>query len=268
MCHLIIWAKITQRVFLFVRPVLYLCWYEVIISSLRVPLVVVGEGNMAGTMSELVVKLSENQNNPHDFSWLISECCRRSSNVDHLTYLALNLPCDSPKRLVFTTYDAAWSKHYADEQYEFVDPVIIQGLQGILPLDWGIIPHKSAVVKRFFGEAREFGITDRGLSVPIRGVYGELGLFSINADISSSEWFNYKKELISDLTYSAYLFHDLVLRQYLPKEWVETITLSPRELETLKWASEGWTYPILVERLSLFDCHFGLEFDGRYVAQC
>ena len=29
-----------------------------------------------------------------------------------------------------------------------------------------------------------------------------------------------------------------------------------------------WTYPDLVERLSLFDYHFSFEVDGRYVAQC
>lgn len=161
--------------------------------------------------------------------------------INHITYLGINIPNQKDSQLVITTYKNDWGEHYANNNYKFIDPIISRGMQGILPLDWGIIPRKNKAIKTFFGEAAEFGIYENGLSVPIRGTNSEHALFSVNSDLIGEEWKRAKREIIADLTYCGYLFHSEVLRQNLPCGSADKPNLSPRELEVLKWASDGKT---------------------------
>lgn len=65
-----------------------------------------------------------------------------------------SLPCP----LVAMTYTAEWQKHYNQEGYVNIDPIVRAGLGGVLPIDWSKIRSDDPLVLKFLGEAQEFKI--------------------------------------------------------------------------------------------------------------
>ena len=160
--------------------------------------------------------------------------------LSHVAYLGLNLPDKEDDLFIQTTYSDKWCRRYITQNYVDIDPIAGVGLQGILPLDWGMVRDKNKRIKDFFGESREFGVGRQGLSVPIRGAYGETALFSINSHVSDHEWQKLKKEFMSDFQLLAYHFHTRILEQVGDYSPVYP-ALTPREKECIKWAADGKT---------------------------
>lgn len=161
------------------------------------------------------------------------------AGITNLAYLAISLPfAEDAAPLAIATYSAEWASHYLGREYFRIDPAIIQGLTGILPFDWSSRPYTGAAIKRFFGEAKEFGVSHQGLSFPIRGAYGEKAMFSINSDLSSRDWEQFKSLRFGEIAMFAYFFHLEVLAMCGAME-IQAPQLSKRETDVLKWASEG-----------------------------
>jgi DNA-binding CsgD family transcriptional regulator len=160
--------------------------------------------------------------------------------LKNVAYLGLRLPRRSTTDpLILTTYSRSWIDHYRQQDYVLIDPVVTGSLNSILPIDWGQTRRNRPAVGRLFGEAREFGVGERGLTVPIRGRTGDVALFSVTADVQLSEWEAFKRACMSDLQMFGYCFHQHVLEKRgleVPK-----YRLAPRETECLKWAAEGKT---------------------------
>lgn len=160
--------------------------------------------------------------------------------LSNVAYLAVNVPTLTDRRPYGVhTYGTDWEERYVAQNYVQIDPVVRQGLMGLLPLDWQAVRDTNDKVRRFFGEAREHRVGQQGLSFPIRGVHGETALFSINANVSDVQWREMKRRSVSDFQILAYHFHTLVLE----REGVlyAEVKLTPRETECLKWASGGKT---------------------------
>lgn len=160
--------------------------------------------------------------------------------LSHVAYLGLNLPDKKDYVYIQTTYSDKWCRQYISQNYVDIDPIVGKGLQGILPLDWGAVRNSNKRIRNFFGESREFGVGRQGLSFPIRGVFGETALFSINSHVKDREWQKLKREYMRDFQLLAYHFHTCILE-------TETSTslmrphLTPREEECMKWAAHGKT---------------------------
>ena len=78
----------------------------------------------------------------------------------------------------------------------------------------------------------------QGLTFPIRGTRGETAMFSINCEMSDREWAKQKRSFLEKFWIIACSFHQSVLEREChvakPK-----ISLTPREMEILKWAAAG-----------------------------
>lgn len=161
-------------------------------------------------------------------------------DLAHITYYYLsdNLEKPSLSRLI-TTYSSDWKDHYFASGYGVIDPILRNGIKGFLPFDWSEVHKKNKTEKKFFGEAKEFGICDFGLTVPIRGANGEFALFSINSELSQREWDCYKRSNISDVLHFAHLFHDVIVRDLFVEH--SKFSLSRREKQVLFWAGRGKT---------------------------
>ncbi len=192
------------------------------------------------SLSDYFVKHVDSDTQPNLSSFLEEMCS--TFGLSHATYFGSNLPGENTgEDLLITTYDKNWIKHYFNHEYQYIDPILSAGSQSLLPVDWSILPVSNPIQKTFFGEASEFGVGKFGLTVPIRGLHGDSALFSINASVSEREWQSYRNEVISDLTYFAFLFHDRVLKERT-NQVVETFTtLTSREQEVLRWAAKGKT---------------------------
>ncbi len=160
--------------------------------------------------------------------------------LDHVTYLGIDIPSLTETKVYSaTTYSDAWCRRYISQDYIKFDPVVIQGMQRMLPLDWSEVRDSSKKIRDFFGEAADFGVGRQGLSFPIRGAHGETALFSINSQMSDREWMKLKRHFTRDFQILAYHFHTHVLE----REGIAfpEVRLSPREKECLKWAAAGKT---------------------------
>lgn len=137
------------------------------------------------------------------------------------------------------TYSTEWVDHYKRQRYVEIDPVVHMGMRRLLPLDWDEFGRPEGALKTFFGEASEFGLGHRGLTIPVHGRGSDRGLFTITSDVSERVWRRDKLEFLRDFQVIAVSLHEKVLE--LEGLAVSRPRLSPRELECLHWASEGKT---------------------------
>jgi len=187
---------------------------------------------------QIIEDIDKVQNDLSGDEYLKNIC--KKYHLSHVAYLGLNIPGKESEVFIQTTYSDKWCRRYITENYVDIDPIVDVGLRGILPLDWQSTRNKNKRIKKFFGEAREFGVGRQGLSFPIRGAKGELALFSINSHLNDAEWIDFRKEFMRDFQLLAYHFHTNVLENELGCEF-ECPTLTQREKECVKWASVGKT---------------------------
>lgn len=161
--------------------------------------------------------------------------------LDHVVYIAVNLPTERrPTPLVAMTYSPDWQKHYAQNDYVDIDPVVKAGVGGILPVDWATLDRKHPTVKKFFGEAQEFRIGGQGLSIPVRGRHGEFALFSVTSEMADAEWAKVKERYMRDFMLFAYNFHTFALNaEHIEAGEEYRDKLSFREVECLRWVAMG-----------------------------
>jgi DNA-binding CsgD family transcriptional regulator len=162
--------------------------------------------------------------------------------LSHAAYAAINLPSVKRVRpLSAMTYSAEWQKHYMQENYVNVDPVIRAGLGGVLPIDWSKIRSDDPLVLKFLGEAQEFKVGRVGLTIPIRGKYTEFAIFSITADMNVWEWEKRVRHLARDSMLLAYQFHDWAIKVEGIENEISLDLLTARERDCLRWRSQGKT---------------------------
>lgn len=142
-----------------------------------------------------------------------------------------------------TNYEDSWTGRYLTKGYKHYDPVIVKSQASRLPFFWDqksfLSPFRK-VQKRVFYEARAFSISS-GYSIPVRGPNDDLGVFSI---VSSRD-----RDLVdairaegNTILITAMQAHDRAMMLCAPPDAATAApTLSPRELECLKWTAEGKT---------------------------
>ncbi|MGL3104735.1 helix-turn-helix transcriptional regulator [Bradyrhizobium sp. BR 1432] len=168
-----------------------------------------------------------------------------------ITATALDLTCFAylamPQRtgkepFIISTYPNNWVAHYVRSHYERLDPIVTQALESTEPFRWGLdlsARSISLAQQRFFGEAAEFGIR-LGFTVPIHDEDGSVAALTFAADQRRPQFEKCIDLHARVLQLMARCFHSH-LRRKLSHVTIDGILLSPRELECLKWASQGKT---------------------------
>lgn len=110
------------------------------------------------------------------------------------------------------TYSSEWVAHYKIQKFVDIDPVIREGFSGMLPIVWSAYDARSTRLKRFFGEAAEFGVGKRGLTIPIRGRSGDRALFTITSDQNLVDWSGSQKRFERDFQMLAFHLHQRILK--------------------------------------------------------
>ena len=156
--------------------------------------------------------------------------------------------------LILCDYPEDWVAHYQGNQLARIDPVIAACNATRRPLSWDVrtyvpeassseagTPEASAEVRQMLRDAIDAGI-DRGISVPIYGVSGEYGMVTFVADRGAPPQALDDTGLLRDCTLVANHFH-MTLRQRIGSDpaQIETLKLTARELEVMKWAAAGKT---------------------------
>lgn len=137
-------------------------------------------------------------------------------------------------------YPKSWMQFYQESNLSELDPLVHHCRSNILPLVWqDIYSRKDTSMQgiNVLKEAALIGLND-GISLPIHGVGGENGVFSI----SDSVPFSCKRvlELTCIMQNIAPLIHETVRRLRSAQEQ-DISALTKREIECLTWASAGKT---------------------------
>lgn len=150
----------------------------------------------------------------------------------------------------YANYDEDWVLHYTTKGFHRVDPTLYQSARSIAPVDWGRF-QQDAKFNTVFNDARDFGLTPRGVTVPIRGPYGECGLFSVTRNCSDDEWGKLKKHVMGDLQMAAVHLHDSVMSSGTLAKAIYQPSLSSREVEVLQWVADGKSQQDIGDILSI-----------------
>ena len=159
--------------------------------------------------------------------------------VKSIAFLGTGIPGRPTDPVLAVTYSTDWVEHYKRQCYAKVDPVIQEGFSRLLPFDWTEFGPFEGQVRKLFGEAAEFGLGRQGLTIPVRGPGGDRSLFTITSDLGPREWHCLKAEFLWDFHVLAVHVHEKA--RQLGGDLIQTLKLSPRELECLQWISEGKT---------------------------
>ncbi|MFA7239409.1 MAG: LuxR family transcriptional regulator [Sulfuricellaceae bacterium] len=115
----------------------------------------------------------------------------RSLGFEHFLYgVWLDAPRSRGKgaerlQFVFSGYPEAWIETYQKRDYLSIDPVIEHCSGHATPLVWRDGIFDTAARREFWEEARGAGLAS-GVSVPLRGTFGESGLFNLANSSSNS----------------------------------------------------------------------------------
>jgi len=151
----------------------------------------------------------------------------------------------SPDDAIFlTNVPAKWTDRYLEQSYQDDDPIIRECLSKRLPLPWTErlkTEVRSDREDMVLADALDFGIR-RGLTVPIHGPGGELGIMSLYSDLSDKEFLKTVQSTQHELHVMSLHFHDAVQKKLAAGESIpKPIPLTDREVEILRWTAIGKT---------------------------
>jgi len=162
-------------------------------------------------------------------------------------YYAVDLPLvnEHPNQLHFGTYPDEWVKHYFEQDFIRIDPVISHCHDRAVPLTWQeaqrhqarVVDPQLHKVRRLFNEAREAGLGS-GISIPLHGPGVTWGLMSYASPNLEERDF---VALLPELHLMAHFVHEAARRIGRATVGETLPTLTRRERECLAWAAAGKT---------------------------
>ena len=149
-----------------------------------------------------------------------------------------------PYFIFINGYPSEWRARYTEKGYMTIDPTVMHCATHLTPISWDQVEpqeDENEQIRRFMGEAREFGLNS-GISFPIHSAQGEFAMLNL---ASSENWRQAKSFILEAMPYaslfSAYLHeavHRIFEHQVLP---LSRVCLTSREKQCLLWSAEGKT---------------------------
>lgn len=178
----------------------------------------------------------------------LEQTCDRLQ-VDYASYAATNAVTGAVQG--YATYPNSWKMHYMKLGLHRIDPTLHQSAKSIAPVDWSRF-EQDKKFQAVFHSASDFGISNRGITVPVRGPYGDCGLFSITKTCKSDrEWNKLRGHIASDLQMAAVHMHDSVMQSDVLSKALRQPKLSSREIEILHWTAAGKSQQDIGDILSI-----------------
>lgn len=182
-----------------------------------------------------IIDLSTVPGNTENFEGFVDQLCRKLG-VEYGSYATMNPATGAVQG--YATYRQDWKEHYIGRRLHHVDPTIHKSVLSIAPVDWSRF-ERDAKFHSVFRSAHDFGIANQGLTVPIRGPYGDRGILSVTARMPEEDWRKLSRQIVGDLQLAAVHLHDAVMRSGLLLPPLARPALSLREREVLQWAAAG-----------------------------
>lgn len=156
--------------------------------------------------------------------------------VDNVAYAGMN-PVNRSV-IGHVTYGDDWRAHYAKQGFHRIDPTLHSARRAIAPVDWSRLDRDPDYLT-VFRSAHDFGISDQGVTIPVRGPYGDIGGLSLTRGGSELEWRALCRENLHLWQALSVHVHDLVISSDSFSNLLRGPSLSSREREILQWTAEG-----------------------------
>lgn len=184
-----------------------------------------------------VIDLSKRNAPANDLRQFLDTVCD-THELDYAAYAGVNPIAQTVHG--FVNYPDEWQQLYVDQNFQHRDPTLLAASRSISPVDWKRL-HREEAFDTIFHAAHDFGISKQGLTIPVRGPYGDIGLFSVTRDCSEREWQLLKSSILSDLQAAAVHLHDHVVQSHDMVRRLTHPALSQRETDVLQWIAAGKT---------------------------
>lgn len=166
----------------------------------------------------------------------------KEMGFEHFCYaLTINAPSLKPRQYIISGFPQEWVDRYVSRDYFKIDPLIRHAQNTTLPAIWTdemLHDNKAAV---FWDEAIAFGLA-AGVSFSVREQPGVTGIFSLARDKPLDMRGADLAALVGRAQMFASLLHHAVARIDLPRLLPEqSVQLTARERECLRWAADGKT---------------------------
>ncbi len=178
-------------------------------------------------------------------------------DIDHAVYHSVGA---TGQQYALLTYSDDWVKHYIDQKYQRIDPVVLGALRNFHPFDWKQLDWGGSTRRDFMGEAESVGIGNQGYSVPIRGPQGQFALFSVNSRCRDDDWKSLTKESVRDFLLIGHYLHQKA-EEIAGTHQEQGRELSPRERDALTLLSLGHSRAQAAEQLKISEHTFRVYVD-------
>ena len=185
-----------------------------------------------------LIDLGATQGGQDRFVSFLNQICERFE-IDHAAYAGSN-PVSGTMH-GYVNYTSEWKLRYISESYHLIDPTLHKASRSIAPVDWRRI-ERDDNFHSLFRAASDFGITEQGLTIPVRGPYGDIGMLSVTRRCAPQEWDKLIAHIIVDLQSVAVHIHDTVMGSDALSQALRFPSLSQREIEVLQWTAAGKSY--------------------------
>lgn len=184
----------------------------------------------------------------------VALCICKTYHLANIAYHAVYLPgAQIFNPILVLTYEPEWIARYKSNDYFKIDPVVVSGTKGFLPLDWAHLDRDHHVARDFFAEAERFAVGRQGMTWPVRGAGGERALFTITANMSASEWEERRVSYKREFQMIAHYMHDRIVEISGYRDAKPKPSLSRREIACLELAAQGATSKQTGARLKISD---------------
>jgi LuxR family transcriptional regulator, quorum-sensing system regulator LasR len=149
-------------------------------------------------------------------------------------------PIEAEHAFQHSNYSSAWLNKYTTDKLHHVDPTFSHCLRKSIPLIWSPDIFSDRHQKEMYEEASGYGIKS-GVTLPIHGARGELGIVCFVSDTRPDQHFhNDAHRNLPELS----CFRDFILESSLKFMKLSSgaekpISVTKRELECLKWSAAG-----------------------------
>lgn len=163
----------------------------------------------------------------------------RDLGFEYCAYgMRMPLPLSNPKMFLLNNYSVDWQERYVQQNYLAVDPTVSHGLQSVLPLVWTESVFKANPA--FWDDAHAHGLRVgwAQASYDAKGVAGMLTLARSGDPLGPAEL----NENMYKMSWLVQVAHEGMTRLLAAKRPPgESICLTSREIEVLRWTADGKT---------------------------
>lgn len=172
----------------------------------------------------------------------------RNLGFEYAAY-GIRLPTSftNPRILTRNNYPDPWWQRYCEANYLQDDPVVRHGRATQAPVTWS--PSLFADTPELWRDSQDFGIRHgwSQSSFNASGVAGMLSLARGDDPITCEEL----RDKEPKMRWLVALTHLSISRLYPPSQDGETVRLTPREIEVLKWTADGKSAQAVADILNI-----------------